>query len=138
MHHADRFVELASFDIVLQDAAAVALQHLRQGAANFSHADNQWYCALHWLILLIGEQRIDRVAKALAMYGPTEALDHFRSRVREAIPKYRIEVQVLDCSRQLRGIVGRKKAHRFFAEVMLDGSYARAYDRNPERRVFEQ
>jgi hypothetical protein len=39
MHHADRFVELAPFDIVLENAA-VALQHLRQSASDFSETNN--------------------------------------------------------------------------------------------------
>ena len=39
MHHADWFVEFASFDIVLENAAG-APQHLRQSAANFSEADD--------------------------------------------------------------------------------------------------
>jgi hypothetical protein len=39
MHYADRFVKLASFDIVLEDAAS-APQYLRQSAANFSEADD--------------------------------------------------------------------------------------------------
>jgi hypothetical protein len=41
MHHADRFVELASFQIVLENAPA-APEHLRQRASNFPEADDQW------------------------------------------------------------------------------------------------
>jgi len=39
MHHADRFVELAPFDIVFEHAAG-AFQHLRERASNFAETYN--------------------------------------------------------------------------------------------------